>query len=70
MKKFIILSLCLIFLGCEDLPTTVSSSGRKIDLLCVDQVEYLFINTGYGAAISPHYKLDGTLYPCLVSEAE
>ncbi len=33
-------------------------------IICIDGVEYIWIEYDRGAAIAPHYGVDGTIYLC------
>ena len=66
MKASLILvvTLSLFIQGCGDID--VSKNWRTT---CVDEVEYITYTSGGGSGyMAPHFKPDGSLYTCGISE--
>ena len=69
MKFYILFIIILILVSCSNNSNKQSEFDKsrnfnKIDVICVDNVEY-FYKKFYGYTyLSPHYKKDGTLYTC------
>lgn len=60
----ITLTLCLSAIGVFHWMFTPSSNQREVEVLCIHDVEYVFVIERGGGAISVLYNPDGTLRRC------
>jgi len=52
--------------GPENQSAGTSLSGKRHhEKICLDGVEYLYLQHGYGGYMAPHFKQDGSLYLCV-----
>lgn len=66
MRILIILFVTIFIISCAE-TNQVDVGVRylgKMEITCIDGVEYLKLRTGHAAYLSPHFKVTGKLYLC------